>query len=126
MKINKKFKNGMIDMLVIVILVVAGVSAAGFYYVNVKNNSEPEIIYVETTKKVYTLEEVSEHDEETDCWMAIDGKVYDVTEYIASGDHPGGQGLVRGCGIDASDLFTGPHSEAAYQMLPEFEIGLLQ
>lgn len=39
-----------------------------------------------------------------DIWMALGGKVYDVTKYIAY--HPGGrEELLRGAGADATDIF---------------------
>lgn len=120
--INKQ--KGVVDILVIVIVLVLGVAAVGFFMLN--NSSEEKIVYVETSDPVYTLEQVSEHKEATDCWMAIDGKVYDVTEYIASEEHPAGKAILKGCGLDASEMFAGPHSEAAYDMLPQFEIGVLQ
>ena len=28
----------------------------------------------------YSLEEVKQHNKETDCWTVYDGKVYDITE----------------------------------------------
>lgn len=31
--------------------------------------------------KTYTLEEVATHNTETDAWIAVEGKVYDVTEW---------------------------------------------
>lgn len=39
-----------------------------------------------------SLQEVAEHNSEKSCWVVIDGKVYDVTEYMPS--HPGGEGLL--------------------------------
>lgn len=79
----------------------------------------------------YTLADVQAHATETDCWMAIDGKVYDATEYIAT--HPGGKAIVGGCGKDASTLFNerptndkGPHPDQAKAALAELYIGDLQ
>ncbi|WP_204282235.1 cytochrome b5-like heme/steroid binding domain-containing protein [Serratia marcescens] len=36
---------------------------------------------------MFTLEQVAEHHSPDDCWMAIHGKVYDLTPYVPN--HPG-------------------------------------
>ena len=79
------------------------------------------------TSKTISLSEVASHDSESDCWMAVDGKVYEVTNFIKS--HPGGNVIVQGCGKDASRLFSSEHGssvEKAREQLPPFEIGVLQ
>jgi cytochrome b involved in lipid metabolism len=80
--------------------------------------------------KSYTLDEVAKHNSESDCWLAIEGKVYDVTEFV--GRHPGGKAILNGCGKDATTLFNerptnnkGPHPDQAKAQLPSFEIGTL-
>lgn len=84
-----------------------------------------------TELSTYTLQQVSEHSESSDCWMAINGKVYDATQYINS--HPGGNSITQGCGKDATELFETrpmgsgtPHSGAARYKLNDFLIGNLQ
>ena len=45
------------------------------------------------------------------CLIAIDGVVYDVTDYM--GDHPGGRDLIQGAiGKDATALYHGHHSHS--------------
>lgn len=80
----------------------------------------------------YTLSQISEHASAEDCWMAIEGKVYDVTPMITAKQHPGGAAVLEGCGIDATELFnTRPmgsgtaHSERANEGLERFYIGEL-
>ena|SRR3989344_7978993 len=80
----------------------------------------------------FTLEQLAEHSDKTSCWIAIDGKVYDVTPFVASGLHPGKEAILQGCGKDATELFnTRPmgsktsHSERARKMLPKYLIGEL-
>lgn len=38
--------------------------------------------------KTYTIEECLKHCDDKDCWLIIDGKVYDVTPFLD--EHPGG------------------------------------
>lgn len=71
----------------------------------------------------YTLADVSKHTSESDCWMAIDGNVYNVTSFIPN--HPGGRQMLLGCGKDASSMFNGIHSSQARSLLPQFLIGKL-
>lgn len=78
----------------------------------------------------YYLEEVSKHDSSEDCWLAIEGKVYDVSPYIADKKHPGGKAILEGCGKEATELFNTrpmgsgtPHSDRARSGLENFYIG---
>ncbi len=79
--------------------------------------------------QAYTLADVSAHASPEDCWLAIDGKVYDVTGYIEKGIHPGGEAILFGCGKDATEIFknrpngSGSHSEKAFGFLENFYIG---
>lgn len=63
-----------------------------------------------------TLEELKKHDQPDDCWMAIRGKVYNVTDYLDY--HPGGiEELLRGAGTNATELFDEAHSYVNYETL---------
>ena len=87
--------------------------------------SEPEI-------NPMSLEGVAVHDNADDCWLVIDGKIYDVTGYDTS--HPGGEAVLKGCGQDATELFNTKdlganahgHSGAAKTQLENFYIGDLE
>jgi len=75
-----------------------------------------------------TLSEVAKHASASDCWMAIDGQVYNLTAYVTSGKHPGGEKIINGCGKDASLMFqmVGKHQENnAARLLPEYLLGAL-
>ncbi|MCB9765065.1 MAG: cytochrome b5 domain-containing protein [Alphaproteobacteria bacterium] len=73
-----------------------------------------------------TTAEVARHDTPTNCWMVIEGQVYDLTDWV--GAHPGGDEILRGCGKDASWFFEhrdleGGHSEAARRILEGYRLG---
>ncbi|KAG6657658.1 hypothetical protein I3843_04G097200 [Carya illinoinensis] len=74
-------------------------------------------------RKLYTLVEVSEHNDPKDCWLVIEGKVYDVTKFLD--DHPGGEDvLLSATGKDATDDFEDVgHSSSARAMMEEFYVG---
>lgn len=56
----------------------------------------------------YTMAEVAKHATAASCWTAIDGKVYNLTDWITR--HPGGKRAILGlCGIDGSSAFNAQH-----------------
>ncbi|KAL2488172.1 Cytochrome [Forsythia ovata] len=73
--------------------------------------------------KVFTLAEVAEHNTAKDCWLVIDGKVYDVTKFLE--DHPGGdEVLLSATGKDATDDFEDVgHSSSARDQMDELYVG---
>ena len=55
-----------------------------------------------------TMADVATHNSPSDCWSAIDGKVYNLTSWISR--HPGGPSVIKGlCGKDGSAGFNGQH-----------------
>lgn len=55
-----------------------------------------------------TLATVATHNTDSDCWAAINGKVYNLTDWI--GQHPGGPEAIKGlCGTDATSAFAAQH-----------------
>lgn len=72
------------------------------------------------------LREVQTHNNAESCYVTIDEKVYDVTEFLD--DHPGGGELIlEYAGKDIKEILKDEishfHSESAYEMLDECLIG---
>jgi len=44
-------------------------------------------------KTTFTVAEVAQHATESDCWLILSGKAYEVTEFIPS--HPGGKAILK-------------------------------
>ncbi|MFT3970012.1 MAG: cytochrome b5-like heme/steroid binding domain-containing protein [Micropruina sp.] len=62
-----------------------------------------------STPQSYTLKQVQQHNSASDCWAAINGGVYDLTDWV--GQHPGGsERIIALCGTDASAAFNAQHS----------------
>ncbi len=65
----------------------------------------------ETTSSAsgYTLADVEAHNTQDSCWAAIEGNVFDLTDWISQ--HPGGAShIVALCGTDGTSAFEGQHS----------------
>jgi cytochrome b involved in lipid metabolism len=107
-----------------------GVVMAGLFLTGCVNNQADEVseVVVEPKPTTYSLDEVSQHNQENDCWLVIDKKVYEVTKFVSG--HPGRKAILEGCGKDATQLFeTRPmgsktaHSEVARRLMSKFLIG---
>lgn len=75
----------------------------------------------------YTLEDVAKHSSSSDCWSAVNNKVYDLTEWIRQ--HPGGTAqIISICGNDGSSAFNEQHAGAREPAgeLSSFYIGNLK
>lgn len=73
----------------------------------------------------FTLAEVAEHNTPESCWIVVSGRVYDISEYVLGGTHPGGtQALTEGCGA-VSTSFERIHSPNAKSALEQFFVGVL-
>ncbi|KRX05463.1 Cytochrome b5-like heme/steroid binding domain [Pseudocohnilembus persalinus] len=76
--------------------------------------------------KEITWEEVSKHNTSEDCWIVVDGLVYQVQDYLD--DHPGGPIVIssRG-GKDVSKPFRDAgHSDEAIKKLKTLQIGYIK
>jgi nitrate reductase (NAD(P)H) len=94
--------------------------------VRLEENSLPDIKMInDSVTRVITEEELSKHNKDGDAWFAVNGHVYDASEYLL--DHPGGgNSIVLASGTDASDDFMAIHSDTAKTMLIKYHIGVLE
>jgi cytochrome b involved in lipid metabolism len=79
------------------------------------------------TPSAITVAEVALHATPADCWLAIDGRVFNINEYIKLGIHPGGDKILNGCGKDASVMFANvdKHDPKGRETLEKYVIGNL-
>jgi len=80
--------------------------------------------------KSYSLEVVSAHNRAENCWMAINGQIYDVSAYLPQ--HPSApEVIVAWCGKEATTAYMTknrgrPHSPYATELLQRYWIGVLE
>jgi len=82
----------------------------------------PVPVKAEKGGKVFTMEEIAKHNTEHDCWIIVNDKVYDCTDYMDL--HPGGiDSILINGGADSTEDFVAIHSSKATKMLEKFYIG---
>ncbi|KEQ57611.1 uncharacterized protein M437DRAFT_79565 [Aureobasidium melanogenum CBS 110374] len=78
-----------------------------------------------TPQKQFTREEIEKHDKEDDCWIVVDGNVYDATSVLDW--HPGGKATIMNHGgklsQETSESFESIHDGYAYKKLAECILG---
>ncbi|KAF8379625.1 hypothetical protein HHK36_029066 [Tetracentron sinense] len=70
-------------------------------------------------KKYISSDELKKHNKPGDLWICIQGKIYDVSEWVEN--HPGGDlPLLNLAGQDVTDAFVAYHPGSAWQYLSKF------
>lgn len=81
-------------------------------------------------ERAVSAEELARHGTAGDCWLAVEGGVYDVTSYVPSHPAPP-RVLTDWCGREATEAFLTkgagrPHGEEARALLETFRVGSLR
>ena len=73
-----------------------------------------------------TWDEYAKHTNNLDCWVLVDGYLYDTTSYLA--EHPGGDEiLLRFSGLDGTTKFNAVnHSEYAKSIRDARRVGKIE
>jgi hypothetical protein len=107
---------------------VAFWSAVGTLWVVISLAGDPPVPPPDAGRGI-TLQELAQHNSAQSCWKAIDGVVYDFTDYLP--EHPTPPHIMlRWCGKESTEAYHtkgygSPHSAAADAMLPQYRIGVL-
>lgn len=95
----------------------------------VESTIAPTIAPTSTTQG-FTMQEVAQHSSQSDCYVAYQGVVYNITSYLPN--HPGGiRKATQMCGQNI-DSFSGQHSGGSFsspqaqEMLTSLEVGKLK
>eukprot|EP00929_Paragymnodinium_shiwhaense_P039938 TRINITY_DN208_c0_g2_i1.p1 TRINITY_DN208_c0_g2~~TRINITY_DN208_c0_g2_i1.p1 ORF type:complete len:536 (-),score=158.63 TRINITY_DN208_c0_g2_i1:46-1653(-) len=76
-------------------------------------------------KKFYTLSDIAKHNTPEDCWVAVHGKVYDLTDFIPK--HPGGDVIGITSGKEATVFFETYHLRpVSVDIIKQYQVGTLQ
>ncbi|KAK1968947.1 cytochrome b2 [Colletotrichum sublineola] len=73
-----------------------------------------------------SLADLGKHNVETDCWIAVHSKVWDITDFL--NEHPGGPSVLLKCaGSNATKIFDEVHAPDILEELPDEKcIGILE
>jgi len=128
-----------ISLFIFFVVTTAVLSVGLLSYQNNKNGFQPASNTTNTTSTTLvklassgittlSMAEVAKHNTVPDCWMVINGKVYDLSRYASL--HPGGaMNIADYCGKEATAAFDtkggrgSPHSGNANAMLVQYYLG---
>ncbi|MFA6902186.1 MAG: cytochrome b5 domain-containing protein [Gallionellaceae bacterium] len=106
-------------------------AAGGFWLADYLRASPPQAAPAATPAlREYSLADVATHNRQDDCWMEIEGQVYDMTGYLPA--HPAAPEIILAwCGKEASQAWQTktrgrPHSPYAQNLLAQYRTGKLR
>ncbi len=112
----------------LVAVVLIAVAAGGAYWLEEEGFfSDTQPLVPVSEQKPYSLNEVAQHKTPADCWVAVNGGVYDLSNFAVK--HPGGAPFIEAlCGTDGTAAFTEQHGKDGEpkEVLDASKIGSLQ
>lgn len=123
-------KNLVTISLIIFMVVVVGILGATVFTKQSNTNNVQMGATNNINQPGITLAQVASHNSEGDCWVIVNGNVYNVTNLIPM--HSGGaETIIPYCGKDGSLAFNtkngnGPHSQRAQNMMSGYYVGILK
>lgn len=113
--------------------IVSAILTAGLVFYQNKNNIPNKDYTSGSTNVLYGVsvldsKEVSKHNTKADCWIIVNSKVYNISNYASS--HPGGtRNITNSCGKEATTAFNTKggegesHLSSTNEMLKDFYLG---
>lgn len=111
-----------VSLIVFTIIIIA-IFVSGFFFKNANLNDTT----LTELNSQFTTNDIALHNTASDCWTIVDGKVYDLTNYINF--HPAGpETIIPSCGKDGTVRFNtrgekGPHPRSAQEKLINYYLG---
>jgi len=121
---RKWFLVGVLIILLIVFIVIGRLPKNVTEVSSVGNVIKDNDSRVSGSVKTISSDELKSHDSETDCWIAYDGKVYDITSFLPK--HPGGiERITPYCGTadEFQNAFEKQHGTSKVKFL--LSVGVL-
>ncbi|KAF7713010.1 Uncharacterized protein PECH_007246 [Penicillium ucsense] len=104
-----------------------GTGKGGWMQPSTENQMDQIKHEVASPQKQFTREEIEKHNKEDDCWIIVNGKVYDATSVLDW--HPGGKATILGHAgkvhAETTEAFESIHDDYAEQKLSECVIGVV-
>jgi cytochrome b involved in lipid metabolism len=121
---RQEFIFGMVSILIVIFLIVLTIVRYNQRISQIPTTTIPP----GKANTILTSEEIARHASITDCWIAIENKVYVASDYLAH--HPGGASeIIPYCGKNATQAFLtkggrgNTHSAEAFRQLGMLYIG---
>lgn len=126
---------GIVGLLIVGVVIVMNISLKKESIIpsnNTNNTSNVPSASVTENKiiaQTITMSDVAKHNTPENCWIVVEDKVYDLTSFIAQGQHP--PVITDSCGKDGTITFNtrggrnSPHPEQANQILSTLYKGQL-
>lgn len=124
-KAKKQPQYARVTALVLGLLALTGIGFGVFFFMD-RNDIDlrKETSQNKNFQGTVSIAELVEHQEPEDCWVAIHGNVYDLTEYAPI--HPGAPTLItRHCGTDATVWYDYEHTVALLPIVDQYLLGAL-